>query len=831
MKKKLIIYDKEGNSSKIKDILAKALPNYIVQTAQSGVDGVKIAAKEQPDTILLDFNKAEDKLTSEKEQIDKSVIEALRESEEKYRTLAENMSDLVFQIDPELRVIALNRAAEEMIGDKTGNFINKRFTEIFPPKISKKYETNLRKVFETAKPLVSDSMLEINNSKFFINTKLTPILNETGKVKSIIGVSRDITKRKLAEEAMQESEEKYRAIFEATGTASLIVDEDTTIINANRECERVTGYSASELIGKSWTNFADKEDLQRMLSHHMARRKDSGSIPKKYEVRLIDAKGDVRNTILSVEIIPGSKKSIVSLLDITERVKAEKLLSKSEDRYRSLVNNLPVGVFRSTPQGKVLSANPAMAEIYGYDSVDELLKVPAQDYYTKNNPRENMLSELKKQTYLLGYETQENRKDGSLIWVSTNYKSITNDKGEMRYIDGVIIDISEQKKTELALQQHSLQLQERNKELDAFSHTVAHDLKNPLGTIMGFADLLFENHSKLSKDEMMEYLNIIIKDGKKTQQIINSLLLFANIRKSEISTEELNMRNIVAESIESLMPLIEKSNAEIILPDIWPTAIGYTPWIEEVWVNYLSNAIKYGGKPPHIEIGFDKGKAENIKEGMIRFWVRDNGIGISAENQKLLFNKFERLDQVKTEGHGLGLSIVLRIIEKLGGQVGVESELGKGSRFYFTLPYSNIAEEKHANNNEVSEPKKNNRFGNLKILVAEDDEFSDTHLSIIIKKISKETLHAKNGNETVEVCRANPDIDLILMDIRMPEMSGYDATRKIREFNKDVIIIAQTAYAVQGGREKAFEAGFNDYITKPIKKDNLLEMIEKLFAK
>ena len=780
-------------------------------------------------SLMLRIKEAEDRLHTEKEELEITVYKDLRESEEKFRTLVENMSDIVFQIDSELRIMALNQAAKKLIGEKTEHIISKRVSAIFPPEISDYYEKTLRMVFDTSEPVVTDSMLKINNSKLFINTKLTPILDETGRVKSVIGVSRDITERKQAEEALRDGEEKYHAIFEATGTATLIVGEDTIIINANKECERVTGYSAYELVGKSWTNFADKEDLHTMLSHHKARRKDQESTPKKYEVRLINSKGEIRNTILSVEMIPGSNRSIVSMIDISKRKKAENLRIKSEERYRSLVNNLPVGVFRSTPQGKVLSANPAMAEIYGHDTVDELLKVPAQDYYAENNAREYMLSKLEKQACLLGHETQEWKKDGSKIWVSTNYKKVSNDKGEMQYIDGVVIDITEQKKAEHALRQHSLQLQERNKELDAFSHTVAHDLKNPLGTIMGFADLLFESYSELSNDEIMEYLNIIIKDGKKTQQIIDSLLLFANIRKSEIRTEELDMGDIVDESIQSLESMIEKFNAEIILPNTWPKAIGYTPWIGEVWVNYLSNAIKYGGKSPFIEIGVDKGKMENEQDGMLRFWIRDKGIGISAENQKLLFNKFERLDQVNTEGHGLGLSIVQRIIEKLGGQVGVESEIGQGSRFYFTLPKSMKVEEKNSDINEGSLPKKNNLFNKLKILIAEDDDFSDTHLSIIVKKFSKEILHTKTGNETVEICRANTNIDIILMDIRMPGMSGYDATRKIREFDKDVIIIAQTAYALRGDREKALEAGCNDYISKPIKKDALLEIIEKHF--
>ena len=230
-------------------------------------------------------------------------------------------------------------------------------------------------------------------------------------------------------------------------------------------------------------------------------------------------------------------------------------------------------------------------------------------------------------------------------------------------------------------------LLERNEDLDAFSHSVAHDLKNPLGNIMGFAGIIKNAHTKLSDEELEKYIGIIIKSAEKTQQIINSLLLFASVRKSDVQTNAINIGDIVAEAINRLTLIIEKSNAIITFPETWPNTLGYAPWVEEVWVNYLSNAIKYGGTPPQIEMGFDADHKINVPKGMRRFWIRDKGPGISSENQKLLFNKFERLEDANTDGHGLGLSIVRRIIEKLGGKVGVESAIGQGSLFYFTLPF------------------------------------------------------------------------------------------------------------------------------------------------
>jgi len=233
------------------------------------------------------------------------------------------------------------------------------------------------------------------------------------------------------------------------------------------------------------------------------------------------------------------------------------------------------------------------------------------------------------------------------------------------------------------LEQQAMELQARNEELDAFAHTVAHDLKTPVGPIIGFAEVLARDYAVMSEDERLQSLQAIVRSGRKMNMIIEELLLLAQVRKTEVETTPVDMATIVSEARQRLADTAEQSHAEIVLPDAsaWPVVLGYALWMEEVWVNYLSNAIKYGGRPPHIELG-----AEAQPDGMVRFWVRDNGPGIPPEAQARLFKPFTRLDQVRTKGHGLGLSIVRRIVEKLGGQVSVESRAGQGSVFSFTLP-------------------------------------------------------------------------------------------------------------------------------------------------
>jgi signal transduction histidine kinase len=230
--------------------------------------------------------------------------------------------------------------------------------------------------------------------------------------------------------------------------------------------------------------------------------------------------------------------------------------------------------------------------------------------------------------------------------------------------------------------ERTAELQARNQELDAFAHTVAHDLKSPLALITGFTNMLIDEYQQLHPDEGAKLLYYISQSSGKMVNIVDALLLLANTRREDISLERLDMAEIVSHVQERLAYMVQKYQATIVVPDSWPQAMGYAPWLEEVWANYVSNAIKYGGRPPLVQLGGDV-----QSDGMLRFWVRDNGPGIPLDKQERLFVPFARLNEEPVEGsHGLGLSIVERIITRLGGQVGCESQPGEGSLFYLTLP-------------------------------------------------------------------------------------------------------------------------------------------------
>lgn len=270
-------------------------------------------------------------------------------------------------------------------------------------------------------------------------------------------------------------------------------------------------------------------------------------------------------------------------------------------------------------------------------------------------------------------------------------------------------EVAARVKTHLSLQRLQRQLQEanaelerqlqeleaRNEELDAFAHTVAHDLKNPLSALTGYSSMLETRYDQLSEENQRSFFTAIAQNGRRMNNIIEELLLLSSVRRvEEVEVEPLAMDAIVNSTRKRLADLIDDRQAEVILQDDWPEALGRAQWVEEVWVNYVSNAIKYGGRldegvPPRVELGSDESvDVSNGDRLHVRFWVRDNGPGLTEEEQASLFTPFERLHQVRVEGHGLGLSIVRRIVEKLSGKVGVASELGQGSEFFFTLPTS-----------------------------------------------------------------------------------------------------------------------------------------------
>ena len=226
-----------------------------------------------------------------------------------------------------------------------------------------------------------------------------------------------------------------------------------------------------------------------------------------------------------------------------------------------------------------------------------------------------------------------------------------------------------------------LRIKERTAELDAFAQTAAHDLKAPLGNVVGYIEFLEAYFANLASEEVVDILHKIKTSGQKGIKIVDELLLLAGIGKASVKITPVDMDTVIEQVMYEVTLTIEQYKAKISVPNTWPAPLGYAPWLEVVWTNFITNGLKYGGRPPILELGYTLSSPN-----FIRFWIKDNGGGLTKENQRDVFTEFTRLDETDVQGHGLGLATVRRIIEKLDGDVGVDSAPGQGSTFYFTLP-------------------------------------------------------------------------------------------------------------------------------------------------
>ncbi len=358
----------------------------------------------------------------------------------------------------------------------------------------------------------------------------------------------------------------------------------------------------------------------------------------------------------------------------------------------------------------------------------------------------------------------------------------------------------------------------------AFLANMSHEIRTPMNGIIGFTDLL--KNPTLTGETQQDYIDIIQKSGQRMLNIINDIIDVSKIESGAVSVDltQSNINKQLEYIYRFFKPEVEAKGMRLIYRNIAISdQIIITTDREKVFsifTNLLKNAIKYS-ENGEIEFGYDK-----TRNG-ISFFVKDTGIGIAKNRQKAIFRRFVQAnieDSHARQGAGLGLAIAKSYVELLGGEISMESELGRGSKFSFTLPYNPEPLEKQIDLplDEIA-----SKQTDLKILIVEDDEISEVLISIIIQDFCKAPLIARTGIEAVQITRENPDIDLILMDMQLPLMSGNKATDEIRLFNKDVIIIAQTAYGLSGDREKSIASGCNDYIPKPVTSTDLIRLIKK----
>ena len=512
--------------------------------------------------------------------------------------------------------------------------------------------------------------------------------------------------------------------------------------------------------------------------------------------------------------------------DITARKYAEAM-------FEDIVDKNPLSIQIVDKDGYTITGNPAYLKLFG--SFPPSGFSIFADLMGKSPEFEKLILLAKSGQVAHLPDTYYNPKDISPdfpdnpVWIRALIFPLNDSTGKPERYILMHENITERKLTEQELIIAKEHAEESDRLKSAFLANMSHEIRTPMNGILGFSELLKE--PGLTGDQQQEYISIIEKSGARMLNIINDIVdiskIEANLMKVDIKDSNIN------EKIEFIYtffkPQVEEKGMQLLFKNNMTAKEAIirtdTEKFYSILTNLVKNAIKYSKKGT-IEFGYIK-KGETLE-----FYVKDTGIGIPKDRQSAIFDRFiqaDITDIMARQGAGLGLSISKAYVEMLGGKIWVESEEGIGSTFYFTLPYNAELKEKIIIQNDLLPDRAELHIKNLKILIAEDDEVSEKLLSIGIRTFCKEILKARTGIEVIEVYRNNPDIDLILMDIQMPVMNGYEATQQIREFNKDVVIIAQTAYGLSGDREKAIKAGCNDYIAKPLNNNELLALIQKYF--
>jgi PAS domain S-box-containing protein len=395
----------------------------------------------------------------------------------------------------------------------------------------------------------------------------------------------------------------------------------------------------------------------------------------------------------------------------------------------------------------------------------------------------------------------------------------------------IISDITDQKRAEKEMITAKERAEESDRLKSAFLANMSHEIRTPMNGILGFTELL--KMSDISSEQQHAYLDIIRKGGERMLNIINDIIDISKIESGQmrllISTTNINEH---IESISSFfMPEAEAKGIHLIykisLPDEESVIRTDSDKFYAVLTNLVKNAIKFT-RTGYIEYGYEK------KDDFLEFYVRDTGIGIRPEHQKFIFERFRQGSDSLTrnyEGTGLGLSISKAYVKMLGGKICFQSEFGKGSTFSFSIPYNTPEVPVTKASDFLTEFTDINKIKPLTILLAEDDKASELLISKLASPVCQRLIVVSTGPDSVEACRNNPDIDLVLMDIKLPGIDGYEATRIIRSFNNSVVIIAQTAFGLVGEKEKAIDAGCNDYISKPIRRSVFYGLLSKHFSK
>jgi len=777
--------------------------------------------------------------------------------------LFSNAPDPILVLDSFGIIKDCNYALEKLYAYSKSEICGKRSDEF----LTEKSKTIFKEKFPYLKQGISqEGEVEVVSKKGeIINMwrKGVPILNDDGGFSGVIIFDRDITSKKLSEKKLREqkeyleeqfedqtsriqttnkelksligelkkTKEKNLSILNAIPDLLFILDKEGRFLDYNYDDPNGLFVMPEEFIGKKLIDIMPEKVAK--LSFSMIQKTLETRKLQTFEYELV-FKG--KNAIYEARMVYNNATEVVVVVrDITEQRKALKNLNKSEELFKNLVNSTQEGVIAINSKAEIVIFNPAAEKMFQISKSEMLTgsisEIIPEEFRSHHGVWVSSFFKTGKPDRAMGktLEMQAKRKDGSLfdIEISISPGNLESEK----IVIAVIRDITLRKKAEKALLLAKEKAVENDRLKSAFLANMSHEIRTPMNSILGFSNLLPEAETD---EERNEYISIIVSNGHLLMNLINDIIDISKIEAGltkayktafRINEEMENIYNLFSvhkKCASGKVELLMKISSDIQNETLYSDKTKFS----QVLINLVNNALKFTEKGV-VEFGFTK---ETInKKPVIQFYVKDSGIGISKSDQDLIFDRFRQVDVIDRNaygGTGLGLSICKSFAKLLGGDIHVESEEGKGSTFFFYLPslqdkiqISKVAPQVAFSGFSTWKGKK--------ILVVEDNDANFLIFQAYLKETNVELFWVKTGEAAVEFCNGNNSIQLILMDIKLPGIDGYEATRKIKEIKKSIPIIAQTAYAMDSDRQRSVDAGCDSFISKPILKDKLFNILAK----
>lgn len=767
---------------------------------------------------------------------------ALLEEKQRFKILVEHSPNSILRFGKNLRCQFASSNSNAILNVYQEEFKDKRLGEIFQSlSLSKFLEDKLKWVFKRN---------EVSHVSFSADTKIgtshfeaviVPEMAQNETAETILMTISDVTdkilgetERKVSKFRLEEAEKKVHfGTYEAYTKSGLMIWSKETYTIYERDFNLMP-----PTVEDYYYTFVHPDDFKTVTNNLYTSLSQFKEINQIY--RIITAGGNVKfiHDIASIEkdTTTGEPHKIVgALIDITDKKQVENKLAEEHDTFQLIMDNVPDPIYMKDKEGRFIRANKALADLFLLDDPARVIGKTFYDFVSKEVADDFEQHEMSLFATGRPVINQENRIcfPAGTFYFSTTMIGITDSSGKISQLVCISRDISQYKIIQEQLVLAKEHAESADKLKSAFLANMSHEIRTPINGILGFANIL--EMREFSRDKEILYLQIINNSGKLLLSLINDIIDIAKIEAGQIAIEPsiVDLKVLFGEladfykcefihrekeAVQLIVSIPQEDHSDHLITDPFR--------LKQIINNLIVNALKFTDVG-FIEIGY------HLMGNEILFFVKDSGVGMSAEETLLIFDRFKQAGNAskKKEGTGLGLAISKGLVELLDGRIWVQSEPGKGSVFYFTLPATFASELPSRSTCVISEKStKDYNWSDKHLLLVEDEEVNTKFIHELLTDTGINLMHVTTGEEAVEICRTNHQIDLILMDIRLPGINGFETTRKIKSIRKDLPVIAQTAYAMQNEKKSCLEAGCDRYLTKPFIQKDLLNAINDFLS-